>query len=127
MHGKVIGVTGPVGKDQHSRRRCSAALERGRRGSAPFSRRATIMLACHSASLVCRAMTAGVFEMGMNHAGELSVLTRIVRPHVAIVTAIVRADEYFSAQRRRRSRQGEISRAEPAPRSSRSIARIAIR
>jgi UDP-N-acetylmuramoyl-tripeptide--D-alanyl-D-alanine ligase len=30
----------------------------------------------------------GVFELGMNHAGELSALTRQVRPHVALVTTI---------------------------------------
>jgi UDP-N-acetylmuramoyl-tripeptide--D-alanyl-D-alanine ligase len=30
----------------------------------------------------------GVFELGMNHAGEIAPLTRMVRPHVAIVTTI---------------------------------------
>ena len=30
----------------------------------------------------------GVFEIGMNHAGEIEPLTKMVRPHVAIVTAI---------------------------------------
>src|SRR5262249_23771785 len=30
----------------------------------------------------------GVFEIGMNHAGEITPLTRLVRPHVAIVTAV---------------------------------------
>ena len=30
----------------------------------------------------------GVFEIGMNHAGEIDPLTRLVRPHIAIVTAI---------------------------------------
>ncbi len=29
-----------------------------------------------------------VFEMGMNHAGELEPLSRLVRPHIAIVTTI---------------------------------------
>jgi UDP-N-acetylmuramoyl-tripeptide--D-alanyl-D-alanine ligase len=30
----------------------------------------------------------GVFEMGMNHAGEIVPLTRMTRPHVALVTTI---------------------------------------
>jgi UDP-N-acetylmuramoyl-tripeptide--D-alanyl-D-alanine ligase len=33
----------------------------------------------------------GIFEMGMNHEGELAALTRLVRPHVAIVTTIAPA------------------------------------
>ncbi len=30
----------------------------------------------------------GVFEMGMNHAGEIAPLTRMSRPHIALVTTI---------------------------------------
>ncbi len=30
----------------------------------------------------------GVFEIGMNHAGEIDLLTRLVRPHIAIVTTV---------------------------------------
>ncbi|MXN63514.1 UDP-N-acetylmuramoylalanyl-D-glutamyl-2,6-diaminopimelate--D-alanyl-D-alanine ligase [Stappia sp. GBMRC 2046] len=30
----------------------------------------------------------GVFEIGMNHAGEITPLTQLVRPHVAIVTTV---------------------------------------
>ena len=30
----------------------------------------------------------GVFEIGMNHAGEIRPLTKLVRPHVAIVTTV---------------------------------------
>src|SRR3546814_20783681 len=41
----------------------------------------------------------GVFEMGMNHAGELAELTRMVRPHAAIVTTIAPAHlEYFGSE-----------------------------
>src|SRR5207253_3348316 len=29
-----------------------------------------------------------IFEIGMNHAGEITPLTRLVRPHVAIITAV---------------------------------------
>jgi UDP-N-acetylmuramoyl-tripeptide--D-alanyl-D-alanine ligase len=30
----------------------------------------------------------GVFELGMNHPGEIASLTRLVRPHIAIITTI---------------------------------------
>jgi UDP-N-acetylmuramoyl-tripeptide--D-alanyl-D-alanine ligase len=39
-----------------------------------------------------------VFELGMNHAGEIAPLTRLVRPHVAIITAVEPAHlEFFSS------------------------------
>ena len=37
------------------------------------------------------AVRFGVFEVGMNHAGEIDVLTRLVRPHIAIVTTVAPA------------------------------------
>jgi UDP-N-acetylmuramoyl-tripeptide--D-alanyl-D-alanine ligase len=39
----------------------------------------------------------GIFEMGMNHEGELAALTRLVRPHVALVTTIAPAHMGFFA------------------------------
>lgn len=35
-----------------------------------------------------RDVDYGVFEIGMNHAGEIDVLTRLVRPQIAIVTTV---------------------------------------
>ena len=38
----------------------------------------------------------GVFEIGMNHAGEIRALVKQVRPHVAVITTVVSAHlEYF--------------------------------
>jgi UDP-N-acetylmuramoyl-tripeptide--D-alanyl-D-alanine ligase len=40
----------------------------------------------------------GVFEIGMNHAGEITPLTAMVRPHVAIVTTVAPVHlEYFKS------------------------------
>ncbi|MGO9461066.1 MAG: UDP-N-acetylmuramoylalanyl-D-glutamyl-2,6-diaminopimelate--D-alanyl-D-alanine ligase [Rhodomicrobium sp.] len=40
----------------------------------------------------------GVFEIGMNHAGEITPLTRMVRPHVAIVTWVAPVHiEFFNS------------------------------
>jgi UDP-N-acetylmuramoyl-tripeptide--D-alanyl-D-alanine ligase len=30
----------------------------------------------------------GVFELGMNHSGEIAALTRLVRPHIALITTV---------------------------------------
>lgn len=38
-----------------------------------------------------RETAFGVFEIGMNHAGEIGPLSRMVRPHVAVVTTIAAA------------------------------------
>lgn len=37
-----------------------------------------------------------IFELGMNHAGEIAELTRLVRPHIAIITTVAPAHiEFF--------------------------------
>jgi UDP-N-acetylmuramoyl-tripeptide--D-alanyl-D-alanine ligase len=35
-----------------------------------------------------KAVRFGVFEIGMNHAGEIETLTRLAKPHIAIVTTV---------------------------------------
>mgnify|MGYP001605709905 FL=1 len=40
----------------------------------------------------------GVFEIGMNHAGEITPLTQLVRPHIAVVTTVAAAHlEFFKS------------------------------
>jgi UDP-N-acetylmuramoyl-tripeptide--D-alanyl-D-alanine ligase len=100
MKGKVIGVTGSVGKTS-TKEALFAALERGRRGPVhrsvkSYNNHVGVPL---SLARMPRDTAFGVFEMGMNHAGELAALTRLVRPHVAIVTAIAPAHiEFFGTE-----------------------------
>ncbi|HSJ41086.1 MAG TPA: Mur ligase family protein, partial [Xanthobacteraceae bacterium] len=50
-----------------------------------------------------------VFEIGMNHAGEITPLTKLVRPHVAIITAIEPVHlEYFGTLEKIADAKAEI-------------------
>jgi UDP-N-acetylmuramoyl-tripeptide--D-alanyl-D-alanine ligase len=45
-----------------------------------------------------RETAFGIFEVGMNHAGEIEPLSRLIRPHVAIVTTVEAAHlEFFDS------------------------------
>ncbi len=45
-----------------------------------------------------REATYGVFEIGMNHAGEITPLTKMVRPHIAVITTVAAAHlEFFKS------------------------------
>ena len=108
--GKVIGVTGSVGKTG-TKEALWAALERSAPGRAHRSVKSYNNHTGVPLSLVRmpRATRFGVFEMGMNHAGELAALTRIVRPHVAIVTTIAPAHrEFFASDEAIADAKGEI-------------------
>lgn len=51
----------------------------------------------------------GVFELGMNHEGEILTLTRQARPHVAVITRIAPAHlEYFGTLERIADAKAEI-------------------
>ncbi|NJS15551.1 MAG: UDP-N-acetylmuramoyl-tripeptide--D-alanyl-D-alanine ligase, partial [Sphingopyxis sp.] len=91
-HGRIIGVTGSVGKTG-TKEALFAALERHRPGRAHRSVKSYNNHTGVPLSLArMPARTAyGVFEMGMNHAGEIDALTRQVRPHVAVITTIAPA------------------------------------
>lgn len=110
MTGKVIGVTGSVGKTgtkealyQALERACPDAVHRSVKS---YNNHVGVPL---SLSRMPRDAGFGVFEMGMNHAGELAVLTRQVRPHVAIITAIAPAHiEFFGTEAKIAEAKAEI-------------------
>jgi UDP-N-acetylmuramoyl-tripeptide--D-alanyl-D-alanine ligase len=97
MQGKVVGVTGSAGKTG-TKEALYAALDRSSRGKAhrsvkSYNNHVGVPL---SLSRMPRDTQFGVFEMGMNHPGELRELTKLVRPNAAIVTTIAPAHiEFF--------------------------------
>ena len=109
-HGRIIGVTGSAGKTG-TKEALFAALDRFRPGKAHRSVKSYNNHVGVPLSLSRMPSTAdyGVFEMGMNHAGELAALTRMVRPHVAIVTTIAPAHmEFFGSEEAIADAKGEI-------------------
>jgi UDP-N-acetylmuramoyl-tripeptide--D-alanyl-D-alanine ligase len=109
---KIIGVTGSVGKTG-TKEALFAALDRPAPGSAHRSVKSYNNHVGVPLSLARMPADArfGVFEMGMNHAGELDALTRLVRPHVALVTAIAPAHSaFFSGEEAIADAKGEIFR-----------------
>lgn len=93
---QVIGVTGSAGKTG-TKEALYSALDRGSRG---FAHRSVKSYNNHvgvplSLSRMPASSKYGVFEMGMNAPGELSALTRLVQPDVAIVTTIAPAHVGF--------------------------------
>src|SRR6478736_2417945 len=89
---KIVGVTGSVGKTG-VKEAIFASLERSSRGAAhrsvrSYNNHVGVPL---SLSRMPARSKFGVFEMGMNHAGEILGLTAQVRPHVAVITTIAPA------------------------------------
>jgi UDP-N-acetylmuramoyl-tripeptide--D-alanyl-D-alanine ligase len=89
---RILGVTGSVGKTS-TKEALAAALERRCRGRVhrsvkSYNNHTGVPL---SLARMPRDTVYGVFEMGMNHAGEIRALTALVRPHVALVTSIAPA------------------------------------
>ncbi|QSB43311.1 UDP-N-acetylmuramoyl-tripeptide--D-alanyl-D-alanine ligase [Tsuneonella flava] len=87
-----IAVTGSVGKTG-VKEAIFAALDRSSRGAAHRSVRSYnnhVGVPLSLARMPGRSQF-GIFEMGMNHAGEIAALTVQVRPHVAVVTTIAPA------------------------------------
>ncbi len=95
---QFIGVTGSVGKTG-TKEMLFAALDRPMPGCAhrsvkSYNNHTGVPL---SLARMPQAASVGVFELGMNHAGELSRLTQFVRPHVAIITTVASVHLEFFA------------------------------
>lgn len=107
---RIIGVTGSVGKTG-TKEALWAALDRIAPGRAhrsvkSYNNHTGVPLSL--ARMPADSLHA-VFEMGMNHAGELARLTRQVRPHVALVTAIAPAHvAHFADEAAIADAKGEI-------------------
>ena len=92
MTGTVIGVTGSVGKTS-TKEALFAALDRYARGRVhrsvkSYNNHTGVPL---SLARMPRDSEFAVLEMGMNAKGEIAALTRLVRPHVALITTIASA------------------------------------
>ncbi|WP_339347990.1 UDP-N-acetylmuramoyl-tripeptide--D-alanyl-D-alanine ligase [uncultured Sphingomonas sp.] len=108
--GRVIGVTGSVGKTS-TKEALFAALDRSpakraHRSVKSYNNHTGVPL---SLSRMPADSDYAVLEMGMNHAGELAHLTTLVRPHVALITAIAPAHtEFFPDEGAIADAKGEI-------------------
>jgi len=84
---KVIGVTGSVGKTG-TKEALRLALSRDGETHASVASYNNHWGVPLSLARCPETARFAIFEMGMNHAGEIEPLARLVRPHVAIVTTI---------------------------------------
>jgi UDP-N-acetylmuramoyl-tripeptide--D-alanyl-D-alanine ligase len=87
LQGKVIGVTGSVGKTGTKEALRLALSKDGETHAsvASYNNHWGVPLSLARCPATARY---AVLEMGMNHEGEIEPLSRLVRPHVAIITTI---------------------------------------
>lgn len=94
---KLVAVTGSVGKTSVKEAVRAVLEEQGETYANKGNLNNHIGLPL-SISRMPKEAEFGVFELGMNHAGELSYLTAILRPHVAVVTTVEAVHlEFFSS------------------------------
>jgi UDP-N-acetylmuramoyl-tripeptide--D-alanyl-D-alanine ligase len=87
LDAQVIAVTGSVGKTstKEALRRVLGAQGETHASAASFNNHWGVPLSLAR----CPAMVRfAIFEIGMNHAGEIDALVRMVRPHIAIITTV---------------------------------------
>ncbi len=84
---KIIAVTGSVGKTS-TKEALKRALERTGPSFASAGSLNNQWGVPLSLARMPRDARYGVFELGMNHAGEIDALSRMVRPDVAVITTV---------------------------------------
>src|SRR5580765_4098653 len=96
-HAKILAVTGSAGKTTTKEilRLACNALGRTHASAASYNNHWGVPLSLASMS---RDSEYGIFEVGMNHFGELRNLVSFVEPHVALITTIAPAHlEFFGS------------------------------
>ena len=84
---RVVAVTGSVGKTgtKEMLRLCLADAGPTHASEKSYNNHWGVPL---TLARMPASAAYGVFEIGMNHAGEIAPLTRMVRPHVAVITTV---------------------------------------
>ncbi|HVY12372.1 MAG TPA: UDP-N-acetylmuramoyl-tripeptide--D-alanyl-D-alanine ligase, partial [Alphaproteobacteria bacterium] len=84
---KVIAVTGSVGKTgcKEALRQVLSVQKASFASTGSYNNHWGVPL---SLSQMPQATAYGIFELGMNHAGELGPLSKMARPHIALITGI---------------------------------------
>jgi UDP-N-acetylmuramoyl-tripeptide--D-alanyl-D-alanine ligase len=96
---RIVGVTGSVGKTGTKESLAQALSAAGETHASAGNLNNHIGAPLSLARLPENAAFA-VLEMGMNHAGEIAPLSRMVRPHVAIITNVAPVHiEFFESER----------------------------
>jgi UDP-N-acetylmuramoyl-tripeptide--D-alanyl-D-alanine ligase len=93
---QIIAVTGSVGKTstKEALRRVLGAQGETHASAASFNNHWGVPL---SLARCPASVRFAIFEIGMNHAGEITPLVQMVRPHVAVITTVEPVHlEFFS-------------------------------
>jgi UDP-N-acetylmuramoyl-tripeptide--D-alanyl-D-alanine ligase len=87
LKGQVIAVTGSVGKTstKEALRRVLSPQGETHASAASFNNHWGVPLSLARCPATARF---AIFEIGMNHAGEIEPLVKMVRPHISIITTV---------------------------------------
>lgn len=95
---RIIGVTGSVGKTGTKEMLALALGQQGETAATQGNLNNHWGLPL-SLARMARTTEFGVFELGMNHAGEIAPLSEIVRPDVAVITTVEAVHlEFFDSE-----------------------------